>query len=110
MQSRWTRVLVITLAMCGTCAPSLPSAPARAATQGVPNLEETLRVVLRPRSPEQQAFLKLVVAKVDDGSLPIETVRAVMLWVRKKHPYKNSFSYFEFGLRRIAEKQGIDLD
>lgn len=97
------RVFTISLcatALCGLC-------PAADGVE-VPNLEQTLRTGLKPRTPSQDAFLALVVLRVEQGRLPLETVHKVFLWARRQNSYY-AFEYFEHGLRRLAEREGIRL-
>jgi len=79
-----------------------------AAAVEVPNLEETLRGGLKPRTPQQNAFLRTVVALVDDGLLPLALVHKVFLWARRQDRY-NAFRYFEVGIKKLALREGIRL-
>jgi hypothetical protein len=83
---------------------------ARAADTGTsttPKLKDTLEKGLKARLPSEFAFIKTVVEKVDDGSLPRSLVESTFLWARRKpiHP----FEYFEQGLKVRAEKLGVTL-
>lgn len=97
------RAFCVSLLAATACGASTPAAAVE-----IPNLEQTLRTGLKPRSPQQEAFLRLVVLRVKEGVLPLELVRKAFLWARKKDgPY--AFSYFEHGLRRLARQERIPL-
>ena len=72
-----------------------------------PDLKSVLEKGLRARRPEEFTFIETVVAKVDNGSLPRETVESTFLWARKQP--KNTFQYFQHGIRERAKKIGVTL-
>jgi hypothetical protein len=76
-------------------------------TSTVPTLKDTLDNGLKARLPSEFAFIANVVAKVDDGTLPLSLVESTFLWARKKpsHP----FQYFQQGLTLRAQKIGVPL-
>jgi hypothetical protein len=76
-------------------------------TSTTPKLKDTLEKGLKARLPSEFAFIKTVVEKVDDGTLPRSLVESTFLWARRKpvHP----FEYFEQGLKVRAEQIGVTL-
>ena len=72
-----------------------------------PTLAEQLKVLLKPRLPEQVEFIEMVVRKVEDKTLPRDLVESTMLWAQKKKPHP--YPYFERGLRERAAMAGIEL-
>lgn len=75
---------------------------------GGPDLKTTLEKGLKARRPEEFAFIKSVVAKVDAGLLPLDLVESTFLWARKKRQ-PNEFQYFRRALKVRAGKRGIAL-
>lgn len=75
---------------------------------GGPDLKTTLEKGLKARRPEEFAFIKKVVAKVDAGSLPLSLVESTFLWARKKRQ-PHAFQYFRRALEVRAGKQGISI-
>lgn len=73
----------------------------------IANLKDQLTFGLRARLPREHAFIKLVVAKVEAGDLPLELVISTFHWARHKQPYP--FPYFEQALRLRAARYGILL-
>jgi hypothetical protein len=91
------------------CLFSQPTAD-RAADTGTsttPKLKDTLEKGLKARLPSEFAFIRTVIEKVDDGTLPRSVVESTFLWARRKpqHP----FEYFQQGLKVRAEKLGVTL-
>lgn len=74
---------------------------------GDASLKETLLFGLKPRTPREQEFIDTVVAKVNSGALPVETVISTFRWARDKKPY--GFPYFERLMRARATKLGVTL-
>jgi hypothetical protein len=71
-------------------------------------LREQLIGQLRPRSPEEFAFVDRVVIMVQRGDLPMDMVKAAFGWARRKrHRYR--FPYFQRGMQRLATRQGIRI-
>ncbi len=98
------------LALSATLVASLIPASGRAADMGTsttPKLKDTLEKGLKARLPSEFAFIREVVDKVDDGTLPRSVVESTFLWARRKpqHP----FEYFQQGLKVRAEKLGVSL-
>ncbi len=79
-----------------------------ARTASTRDLREQLESKLRPRSPEEFAFAERVVTMVEQGKLPLRTVRASFNWARnKRRPFR--FPYFRRALQIEAAKLGIKL-
>jgi hypothetical protein len=76
-------------------------------TSTTPKLKDTLEKGLKARLPSEFAFIKTVIEKVDDGTLPRSLVESTFLWARRKpvHP----FEYFQEGLKVRAEQIGVML-
>lgn len=74
---------------------------------GVATLEDTLNYGLRPRTPDEKAFLTMVVAKVEAKELPLELVISTYRWATRKRPYPQP--YFERALRVRALQIGVTL-
>lgn len=74
---------------------------------GGPDLKTALEKGLKARRPEEFAFIKDVVDKVDAGTLPLPLVKSTFLWARSQRPYPTV--YFERGLKTRAKKLGIAL-
>jgi hypothetical protein len=70
-------------------------------------LKEQLTAGLLARTPEERAFVDLVVAKVKDGTLPLDLVQSTFLWARYKKPYP--MVYFQTALQLRAKSAGIQL-
>ncbi len=71
------------------------------------SLKQKLEKDLRARRPQEFAFIKKVVDRVDDKTLPLSVVDSTYLWARKKplHP----FQYFERAMKIRAKKFGVNL-
>jgi hypothetical protein len=74
---------------------------------GDSTLAETLNFGLRPRTPEDKAFVEVVVQLVDNQTLPLELVIATYRWSLNKRPYP--YPYFERALKARARAIGIEL-
>jgi hypothetical protein len=73
------------------------------------SLQDTLEKGLRARRPEEFHYIGLVVARVNEGKLPLELVIGTFQWAREKAKHKNyPFPYFVRALRERAAKQGLD--
>jgi hypothetical protein len=70
-------------------------------------LKKTLEAGLKARRPQEFAFLALVAAKVEDGTLPRSLVESTFFWARRQGRYP--FVYFEAGLRARARRIGVRL-
>jgi len=71
------------------------------------SLKSRLEKELRARRPSEFAFIKKVVERVDDKTLPRSIVDSTFLWARKKPQHK--FQYFERAIKLRAKKIGVDL-
>jgi hypothetical protein len=70
-------------------------------------LKKTLEAGLRARRPQEFAFLAIVAAKVEDGTLPRSLVESTFFWARRQGRYP--FVYFQAGLRERAKRIGVVL-
>ena len=91
--------------LASDAAPTATAANGQTSVQ-IPNLEQTLRVKLRPRTPAENAFLSKIVGMGDAGDLPLSLVQSTFLWSLKR-PLDNRFQYFAHGLRLRAKRLGI---
>ncbi len=73
----------------------------------VADLRDQLKGGLRTRRPSHLQFINKVVAKVEEGKLPLHVVMAVFKWSRPKRPHP--FPYFQNAVRRHALKYGVVL-
>lgn len=76
-------------------------------TTGDASLKETLMYGLRPRTPDDEAFIDMVVAKTDAKVLPLDLVVSTYRYAKNKRPFP--FPYFERALRVRARQIGIEL-
>lgn len=72
------------------------------------SLREQLAGKLRPRSPQEFAFLDRVVRSVERGTLPLRLVQSTFNWARKRRA-RYRFPYFQRALQVQAAKQGIRI-
>jgi hypothetical protein len=80
----------------------------RRITIPVGDLKEQLQSKLRPRSPQEFAFIDRVVSMVQRQQLPMNVVKVTFNWARKK-PTEYRFPYFQRALRIQAAKLGIQV-
>lgn len=80
----------------------------RLTTRNVVSLEDQLKNGLRVSRPKQQAFIKVVVHHVDHGKLPRAMVTLVYDWAIKRNPAV-PFPYFQYALRALSRRRGINL-
>ena len=74
----------------------------------VADLKEQLENGLKARLPADFAFISKVVTLVEQDKLPINVVKAVFQWARKKGAANNyPFPYFQRALKIRAKKLGI---
>jgi hypothetical protein len=73
----------------------------------LPTLKQQLKAGLLARTPDEQAFVDEVVARVDSGEIPLGLVQSTFLWARRHRPYP--MQYFERALRVRAAELGIDI-
>ncbi|MGC4002739.1 MAG: hypothetical protein QM811_06250 [Pirellulales bacterium] len=69
--------------------------------------EQTLAAGLKCRLPSEFAYVRVVAAKVRDGSLPQNLVDSTFFYARRQPPYP--FVYFKFALNARAKKIGVIL-
>jgi hypothetical protein len=76
---------------------------------GYPNeyLKEQLVLYIRPRLPEEQAFIDYVVLQVKLKVLPASIANKAMLYARVKRPYP--FPYFKMAVLELAKRDDIIL-
>lgn len=76
---------------------------------GDPNeyLKQQLVLYIRPRLPEEQAFIEYVVLQVKLKVLPASIANKAMLYARVKLPYP--FPYFKMAVLKLAENEQIIL-
>jgi hypothetical protein len=67
----------------------------------------TMKAVLRTAAPEEDGFIDRVLARVDNGTLPLEMVEGTFLWAKRKPFHK--FQYFKAALTQRAQAAGITL-
>ncbi len=96
------------VALCLTV--PLFSSAVHAQTRGVTRtaedtLREQLKLGLKARREVEFEYIDTVVQRVENKTLPLELVRSIFLWARKKKPYP--FQYFQRGLRIRAMQLGI---
>jgi len=70
-------------------------------------LKKTLEAGLKARRPQEFAFLAMVAAKVESGTLPRSLVESTFFWARRQGRYP--FVYFQAGLRERAKRIGVVL-
>ena len=68
---------------------------------------DVMKIVLHTATPQEDGFIEYVVARVDNGTLPLDLVQSTFLWARKKP--RKKFFYFKQGLILRAADQGIKL-
>jgi len=74
----------------------------------VADLKEQLENGLKARLPADFAFISKVVTLVEQDKLPLDMVKAVFQWSRKKGAANNyPFPYFQRALKIRAKKLGI---
>jgi hypothetical protein len=66
---------------------------------------DTMKKILRPATPDDNAFIDRVVNMVSKGTLPADLVNSTFQWARKKG--KHRFQYFKQALILRAADQGI---
>jgi hypothetical protein len=66
-----------------------------------------MKVVLHTATPQEGGFIEYVVARVDNGTLPLDLVQSTFLWARKKP--RKKFFYFKQALILRAADRGIRL-
>ena len=97
----WSRFLLFGLGV-------LMAAPAAGDAAEVGDLRQQIVVELRPRTPQEFAFLDHVILLVEQDRLPLVIVQEMFQWARGKQPYP--FTYFQRGLIERAARQGFTLE
>ncbi len=88
----------------------------------IPTLEERLNFGLKTRRPTEKAFIRKVVALVDNGTLKQKVVDESFFWVRremekskmgdpnaKKHILKYPFIFFQRVVKLNAKRVGVSI-
>ena len=78
----------------------------RLSTQHVASLEDQLNKGLRAATPEQRAFVQLVVAYVEQGKIPRAMVNLVYKWALERND-SIPFPYFEYAMRVLSKRRGV---
>lgn len=76
--------------------------------RGAASLTDQLTKGLRAVGPAQQQFVQVVVAAVDQGSLPRGLVNLVYKWALERNP-SVPFPYFQYALTELAKRRGVNL-
>lgn len=85
-------------------------APRTTQAQDVADLQQQLESGLKARRPIEFAFIRRVVVLVNNEQLPIDLVKSIFNWARKKAKFKkHPFPYFERAMREQAKKLGVQL-
>jgi hypothetical protein len=84
------------------------NAAERLTEQNIVALEDQLKNGLRATTPGQHMFIRLVVNSVNQGRLPRAMVLLIYEWALKRNP-RVPFPYFQYALRVLARKRGVDL-
>ena len=93
--------LVCLFGLISACVPQFAQATE------VGDLREQIAVELRPRTPQEFAFLDRVILLVEQDQLPLVLVQEMFQWARGKQPYP--FTYFQRGLVERAAREGYSL-
>lgn len=72
------------------------------------DLETQLRNGLRVARPNQVAFVKVVVMYTEQERLPTAMVQLVYRWALEKNS-RIPFPYFQFAMRELAKRRGVNL-
>ncbi|MEN6451573.1 MAG: hypothetical protein ABFC96_13860 [Thermoguttaceae bacterium] len=68
---------------------------------------DNMKATLHTATPQEDGFIERVLARVEDGSLPLDLVQSTFLWAKKKP--RKKFFYFKQGLILRAADRGIHL-
>jgi len=101
--------LILALGLTFAFATQLP--PTRhARAQNIADLQQQLQSGLKARQPREFAFIRRVVTLVNNQQLSVDLVKSTMQWARRKAGLrKYPFPYFEFAMRELAKKRGVEL-
>lgn len=111
---RLRSVALVTLALAPTVSPSFVAAidlSPPAVGEGLAasfDLKQQLEKGLKARRPSDFAFISCVVTKVELGLLPRKLVDQTLSYARNRSR-EYPFLYFEFALRKQAQKLGVSL-
>jgi len=100
--------VLLTLFCCQTSHAQIGTNQAQSGGTQVPTLNEILVNNLRATLTEQQAFIKKVVEKTEQGKLNSKLVIAVMRYSQRRNA-RFPFPFFERAMRYQASKQGVTL-
>ena len=90
---------------------SVSSASAQEVELRFEDYEERLNAVLKTRRDEEKEFLKKVVARIKDGTIPERLIETSYKWVLNKRPDTDyPFIYFERVLRLQAKRLRMERD
>jgi hypothetical protein len=81
--------------------------PAKTFAIDLTNADE-LRAALHTATPVEDKFIDNVVAKVNDGTLPMDLVKSTYVWASRK-PLERRFYYFKYALIQRAGQIGVSL-
>ena len=70
------------------------------------DLKKQLETGLKARRPSDFAYIKTVVAKVENGTLPRDLVTEAFLYARAQNS-QYPIVYFQFTLKKLAAKAGV---
>lgn len=76
--------------------------------RGVPSLTDQLSKGLRATTPQQLAFVQVVVTNVDNGKLSRGMVNLVYKWALERNP-RYPFPYFQYALTELSKRRGVVL-
>jgi hypothetical protein len=68
---------------------------------------DSLKRVLRCKTPAEEAFIDLVFEKVEEGTLPLKYVYMAYRYAVKKS--RSRYYYFVAAIQKIARARGISL-
>jgi hypothetical protein len=106
LMRRCTTILAFTLALLA--ADLLTTQAVQA--QDVADLQQQLESGLKARRPVEFAFIRRVVVLVQNEQLPVDLVKGIFNWARKKARFKkHPYQYFERAMREEAKKLGVQL-
>jgi len=83
-----------------------PSSPAEAASR----LDaDTIQAGLRTAADDEVAYIRFVVALVDQGRLSRRLVESTFQWARRQPVFQKRFQFFKSALITLAARQGVRL-
>ena len=69
----------------------------------------TIQAGLRTADEDEVAYIRFVVALVDQGRLSRRLVESTFQWARRKPVFQKRFQYFKLALITLAARQGVQL-